>query len=149
MTFAVATQILVDGPRNTVAQVTGDFLMSSLPTGTTVLNPAILTDMNPGQSGSHLATLLRIDQIDYSISDNLTIQLYWVATTNVPICELYGRGKIEIKKYGGFQNYAGAGVTGAIAMNVVLIDTSTASNTGSILLVLHTVKYRPISAGGA
>lgn len=149
MAFTVATQLLVDGPRNTVSQTTGDFVMSSLPTGTIILNPSNLTDMNPGMSGTHKATLLRIDQIDYSISDNLTVQLYWDATSPVAICELYGRGKIEIKKYGGFQNYAGAGVTGNIGMNVILGDGGVTTNTGTILLVINAIKFRPISTGGA
>lgn len=149
MTFAVATQILNDGPRNTVAKTTGDFAMTSLPTATTILDPSVLTGMNPGMSGVFQATLLRIDHIDYSISDNLTVQLYWDATTPVAICELYGRGKLEAAMFGGYQNNAGVGVTGKILMTVILTDTATASNTGSILFVLKTVKYRPISVGGA
>jgi hypothetical protein len=148
--FSIATQILIDGPRNTVAQVTGDGLSSSLPiTSTILLNPATLTVMNPGMSGAQTATLLRLDQIDYSISDNTTVALYWDATTPVPIAELYGRGKIEMKNIGGFQNYAGAGVTGKIGMDVYASDISSAVGEFSMLLVLRTVKYRPISVGGA
>ena len=149
MAFAVATQILVDGPRNTVAKTTGDFSMATLPTAVTILDPSLLTSMNPGMSGSFLATLLRLDHIDYSISDGITVQLYWDATTPVAIAELYGRGKIEAAMWGGFQNNAGAGVTGKIIMTVILADQTVTTPVGSIFLVLKTVKFRPISAGGA
>jgi hypothetical protein len=149
MPFAVATQILDDGPRNTVAKTTGDFSMATLPTAVTILDPSLLTSMNPGMSGSFLATLLRLDHIDYSISDGITVQLYWDATTPVAIAELYGRGKIEAAMWGGFQNNAGAGVTGKIIMTVILADQTVTTPVGSIFLVLKTVKFRPISAGGA
>jgi hypothetical protein len=149
MAFAVATQILVDGPRNTVAKTTGDFSMATLPTAVTILDPSLLTSMNPGMSGSFLATLLRLDHIDYSISDGITVQLYWDATTPVAIAELYGRGKIEAAMWGGFQNNAGAGVTGKILMTVILADQTVTTPVGSIFLVLKTVKFRPISLGGA
>jgi len=149
MPFAVATQILDDGPRNTVAKTTGDFSMATLPTAVTILDPSLLTSMNPGMSGSFLATLLRLDHIDYSISDGITVQLYWDATTPVAIAELYGRGKIEAAMWGGFQNNAGAGVTGKIIMTVILADQTVTTPVGSIFLVLKTVKFRPISVGGA
>jgi hypothetical protein len=146
---AIATQIIIDGPRNTVAKTTGDFTMNALPGNTTILDPATLTDMMPGMSGTHLATLLRIDEIEYSISDNVTAQLYWNATTPVLICELYGRGKLEAKSFGGYQNNAGAGVNGQISLTLLVTDATATATTGSILLVLRTVKMRPISVGGA
>lgn len=149
MAFAIATQILVDGPRNTVAKTTGDFIMNALPTAVTLLDPALLTGMNPGMAGTLLATLLRLDHVDYSISDGLTVQLYWDATTPIAICELYGRGKLESSMFGGYQNNAGAGVTGKILMTVILADQATGTNNGSVFLLLKTVKFRPISLGGA
>jgi hypothetical protein len=149
MAFAIATQILQDGSRNTTAKTTGDFANSTLPSAVTILDPALLSDMNPGMLGSHPASLLRLDHVDYSISDNLTVQLYWDATTPVAICELYGRGKLEARMFGGYQNNAGAGVTGKILMTVILADQATATGQGSVLLVLRTVKHRPISVGGA
>lgn len=149
MPFSIATQILVDGPRNTVAKTTGDFVMNTLPTAVTILDPALLTSINPGMSGAPKAQLLRLDHIDYSISDNLTVQLYWDATTPIAICELYGRGKLEASRWGGYQNNAGAGVTGKILMTVVLSDVATSTNVGSIFLALKTVKFNPISLGGA
>lgn len=144
----VVTQILVDGPRNTVAKTTGDNAIATPITNQTILDPSVLTSMNPGMSGTLLATLLRIDHIDYSISDGITAQLIWDATAPVIICELYGRGKLEARMWGGYTNPNGPGTTGKILL------TTTAAEVGSptlysVLLVLHTVKFRPISVGGA
>jgi hypothetical protein len=147
--FTVATQILVDGPRNTVSKTTGDFTSGGgLPANSTVLDPALLTSMNPGMSGSFPATLLRVDHIDYSIADGIVVQLLWDATTPVPICELYGRGKLEAAMWGGYQNNAGAGVTGKILIAFVLSAAALPADS-SVLVVLKTVKFRPISVGGA
>jgi len=60
---------------------------------------------------------------------------------------LYGRGKLEAKMWGGYQNNAGAGVTGKILMSVLSTSASFPTET-SLLLVMACVKYRPISAGG-
>lgn len=147
MAFAIATQILIDGPRNTVAKVTGD--ITTLASGPTViLDPALLSDVNPGMSGTKLASLLRIDHIDYSITDGLGIVLTWPATTPVAIVELFGRGKLEAKMWGGYQNNAGVGVTGQISLTTFATGAETPTD-ATVLLVIHTVKMRPISVGGA
>lgn len=148
MPFALVTQVENDGPRNTVTVTTGDMAPASYPTNVTIQDPSLLTDMNPGMSGTHKATLLRIDQIDYAISDGTIVQLIWDATTAVIVTELFGRGKIEAKKWGGFQNPNGAGTTGKILMTAVAAGTATPTE-ASILIVLQTVKFRPISVGGA
>jgi hypothetical protein len=144
--MAFVTQILVDGPRNTVAKTTGDG--TAVVTNQVILDPATLTPVNPGFPGSPPATLLRIDHIDYSITDGVIVQLLWEASASVVICELYGRGKLEAKMFGGYQNNAGAGVTGRILMTTVASGAAFPTEY-SILLVIATVKQRPISAGGA
>lgn len=150
MALTVATQIEIDGPRNTVAKTTGDLLGSDFPQSFTILNPANLTDMNPGTSGSHLATLLRIDELQYSLSDGLTLQLFWAATTPILIAELYGRGKVEAKNFGGLQNNAGVGVTGAITATLIVSSNAVITlGEYSFFLITRTVKMRPISVGGA
>ena len=143
----VVTQILVDGPRNTVAKTTGDNAIATPITNQVILDPATLTSMNPGMSGGPLATLLRIDHIDYSISDGITAQLIWNATTPVIICELYGRGKLEAKMWGGYTNPNGAGTNGQILLTTTAAEVASPTSY-SILLVIATVKFRPISAGG-
>lgn len=148
MAFALVTQVENDGPRNTVTVTTGDMVPGSYPTSVTIQDPSLLTDMNPGMSGTHKATLLRINQIDYSISDGTIVQLIWDATTPVIITELFGRGKIEARHWGGFQNPNGAGTTGKILITAVAAGTSTPTE-ASILVVVQTVKMRPITVGGA
>jgi len=147
-----ATQIEIDGPRNVVTKTTGDDTAPTpaLPAFTIIQDPTngSLSDMNPGMSGLHPATRLRIDCIQYSISDGIAIQLYWNSTTPILITELSGRGKIEAKWFGGLQNNAGVGVTGAISFSVIVID-ALAAGTVTWTLMLQTVKYRPISVGGA
>jgi hypothetical protein len=148
MAFTLATQTLVDGPRNSVFKTTGDGVSGTFPY-TVIINPSTLTTMNPGMSGgAGTATLLRIDHIDYSISDGVIVQLYWDATTPLLICELYGRGKLEAAMWGGYQNNAGVGITGSIGIAIIL-SASAAPADSSMLLVMKTVKYRPISLGGA
>lgn len=137
-TYAIATQTLIDGPRNSVFKTTGDVTAVFGPTD--IIVASSLSAVNPGMSGSVAPTLLRIDHIDYSITDGLICILSWDATTPVAICELYGRGKIEAKMWGGFQNNAGAGVTGSISLQGVASGAA-APTDGSILLVIHTVKY--------
>jgi hypothetical protein len=137
-TYAIATQTLIDGPRNSVFKVTGDVTVAFGPTD--IIVASSLSGVNPGMSGSPAPTLLRIDHIDYAITDGLICILSWDATTPVAITELFGRGKIEAKMWGGFQNNAGAGVTGSISLQGV---TSLAAfpTDASITLVIHTVKY--------
>jgi hypothetical protein len=144
--FTVATQILVDGPRNTVAITTGD--LATAITNQVLLDPALLTGINPGMSGQGTATLLRMDHIDYSITDGVIVQLIWQATTNVVMVELYGRGKLEAAMFGGYQNPNGPGTTGRILLSTLASGAALPTDY-SILLVTKTVKFRPISAGGA
>lgn len=149
MSFAIATQILVDGPRNTIAKITGD--ITTLASGPTViLDPALLTDMLPAMAGAHLATQLRIDHIDYALTDGLGAVLTWVATTPVAIVELFGRGKLEAKWFGGYQNNAvPPGFTGQIALTTFATGAETPTD-ATILLTIATVKFRPLAAfGGA
>jgi hypothetical protein len=140
----VVTQILIDGPRNVVSKTTGDNAIGTPITNQTILDPAVLTSMLPGMAGSFPATLLRIDHIDYSISDGITAQLIWDAASPIIICELYGRGKLDPKCYGGFQNNA-TSPTGKIMLTTTAAEVS-APTLYSVLIVIHAVKNR---AGGA
>jgi len=148
MPFTIATQILEDGPRNTVAITTGDISTSSAIVAQVLLDPATLTGINPGFSGGYKATLLRMDHIDYSITDGVIVQLIWNATTPVVMVELYGRGKLEAKMFGGYQNPNGPGTNGQILLSTVASGAAFPADY-SVLLVTKTVKFRPISLGGA
>jgi len=136
--YAIAVQTLIDGPRNSVFKVTGD-LTAAYPI-TDIIVASSLSSTHPGMSGSFPPTLLRIDKIEYSITDGVICLLSWDATTPVAITELYGRGKVEAWRYGGLQNNAGAGVTGSVSLQVVASGAAFPTD-ASVMLLIHTVKY--------
>ena len=94
--------------------------MSTLTEGSTALAP----------------TKVRIDFLDYSISDQLEVQLLWDATTPVVIMPLAGRGKLIFQNFGGIQNNAGAGITG----NILIKTTGWTSGTQVFTVTLELVK---------
>lgn len=133
MANSYSTQIFEDGERNVVVKFEGVLDTSDL-ASTVVIDPSQLSAMgNYGQ----LASKLRIDSIQYSIEDVLSVNLFWDATTPVRIEELVGRGQMTYNKFGGLQNNAGAGITGKITA------TTQGWATGDILsfsLILTLVK---------
>lgn len=126
MANVVAVQTLIDGPRNVVMKLTG-LLDTSNESATLKVDVSTL-----GQT----PTAVRIDKINYSISDQLNVQLYWDATTDLLIVPLAGRGEINAKQFGGLQNNAGAGKTG----DIWLATTGWASGTQSYEIILEMVK---------
>lgn len=109
MANSVTIQTIVDGAANTIVKITGVLDTSNL-TSTTVLDPATLVPV---------PTQVRIDHVDYSISDQLELRLQWDATTPVDIMPLAGRGRMSFWNFGGLQNNAGAGKTGKILLSTV------------------------------
>lgn len=104
MANSVQTQIITDGPRNATVKITGVLDTSDVPI-TTIIMPASYMALPKG---------FRIYHLDYSISDQLELQLLWNATVDVPILPLAGRGRMSFVDFGGLINNAGAGVTGGI-----------------------------------
>ena len=131
MANAFATQIIQDGPRNVIAKVTGILDTSDLAL-TTAINVSNLTE----GSTALAPTKVRIDFLDYSISDQLEVQLLWDATTPVVIMPLAGRGKLIFQNFGGIQNNAGAGITG----NILIKTTGWTSGTQVFTVTLELVK---------
>lgn len=109
MANSVTTQLLVDGPRNVVVKFEGILDTSDLGS-TTVVDPAVLSDIIPGTKASKL----RIDKVTYNIEDTLAVNLFWDATSPVRIEALEGRGKMDHHRFAGLQNNAGSGITGKI-----------------------------------
>lgn len=126
MANVFTVQTLQDGPRNVILNVEGVLDTSNLAV-TDVVDP---TTLNP------VATALRIDQVDYSITDQLGVQLLWDATADVTALALAGRGNNTYQKEGGLQNNAGAGKTGKIQ----IVTTGWASGTQTFSLKLWLVK---------
>src|SRR5258706_10829680 len=99
MANSLLTQIITDGPRNATVKITGVLDTSDVAV-VTVVNPASFAPIPNG---------FRIYHIDYSISDQLELQLLWHATVDQVIMPLAGRGRMSFVDFGGLTNNAGAG----------------------------------------
>ena len=131
MANSFTTQILEEGQRNAIVKLT-----AVLDTSDLALTTAIdVTTLNQAGIGFTPAQV-RIDHIDYSISDQLEVQLLWGATTDVVILPLAGRGRLMFWNFGGLTNNAGAGKTG----NIKIKTTGWASGTQVFSVVLEMVK---------
>jgi hypothetical protein len=126
MANAITTQIITDGPRNATVKITG------------VLNTSDLAQTTVVIPGSFLPTppTFRIYHLDYSISDQLEVQILWNATTDTEILSLAGRGRMSFHDFGGLRNNAGAGKTGGID----IMTTGWASGVQVFSLVFELVK---------
>jgi hypothetical protein len=132
MANSTSIQILNDGPRNVVVKLDGLLDTSDL-TSTTVVDPALLSDMN---INGVKASKLRINKIVYDVEDTLDVELFWDAATPVRIWNLVGRGKVDAHRTGGINNNA-TNPTGKITM------TTQGWSTGAILsytIILELVK---------
>jgi hypothetical protein len=112
---SVATQLIIDGPRNAVLKVAGILDTSDL-ASTVIADPAALVGID--NTGGLKAATFRIIGLNYSIEDGLEVRLFWDATTPVLIEALNGRGALppSCQRYGGLTNNAGIGKTGRITM---------------------------------
>lgn len=126
MANSLQIQTIVDGPRNCTVKITG-VLDSGDQTLTTVISPANFSNVPKG---------FRIYHLDYSIADQLELQLLWQATTDVPILPIAGRGRMSFHEFGGLTNNAGVGKTGGIDLKT----TGWSSGTQVFSLVLELVK---------
>lgn len=134
MANAFTTQVLEQGPRNYVIKLTGVLDTSDL-SATTAIDPSTFVD-NDTDPGIKTATTVRIDHIDYSISDQIEVQLQWDATSPTVIMPLAGRGRLSFWNFGGIQNNAGSGKTG----KVLVKTTGWTSGTQVFSVVLECVK---------
>jgi hypothetical protein len=125
MANVLTLQTLVDGPRNLVVKVTGVLDTSDLAL-TTIVNP-LATFQAPPQ--------VRLMHLDYSITDQLELQLQWQGTPNSPLMPIAGRGRMSFVDFGGITDNA-ATPTGAIQ----LLSTGWASGTQIFSLILEMVK---------
>ncbi|MGH7744177.1 MAG: hypothetical protein ACREQ5_05070 [Candidatus Dormibacteria bacterium] len=129
--MTLSIQIIQEGPRNAIVKLTGNLSTANLPLTTAV----DVTTLNQGGTGP-TPTSVRIDHIDYSISDQLEVQLQWHATTNLDLLPLAGRGRMSFWNFGGLQNNAGAGKNG----NIDILTSGWASGTQVFSIVLELVK---------
>lgn len=113
MANSVQIQILEDGDRNVVAKLVG-ILDTSDVSLTTLLDPATLASVNTSGLNPQKAATLAIKKVTFDIEDGLAVNLYWDATTDVPIWRFTGRAMANAEFIGFLQNNAGAGKNGKI-----------------------------------
>lgn len=131
MANSLSIQILEEGPRNAVVKLVG-VLDTSNQSAVLAID---LSTLNQGGLGP-TPTAVRIDMVDYSISDQLSVQFLWDATTDVVALALVGREDMNFRGFGGVTNNAGAGKTG----NILVTTTGYASGTQTYTIVMQMVK---------
>lgn len=145
MANALTTQIMQDGPRNTVVKFTG--VLDTIPlANTVVLNPATYSLGPYGKPATW-----RIDFVEFAISDGIELTFSWDATTPQVIFPLSGRGNKHFKNFGGISGYLASalpGWTGSLDLSVGFNPGATAVGTpaGSLftyMVVLDLVKQGP------
>lgn len=127
MANAFTTQTLVDGPKHAVVLLTG-ILDTANEAKTLKVDVSAL---------SGAPTRVVVDEIEYAVSGNLKVLLYWDATADVVFAALSGQGELCAHEFGGFTNNAGAGVTG----DIELATAGYATGTETYTIVLHMRKH--------
>lgn len=147
MANAVEVNVLEDGPRNTVVRLAGQ-LDTSMEAYNVKLNPATYRSVFSLGPYKTPATW-RIDFIEFSISDGMSVNLFWDATTPSIIVPLAGRGNKHFKNFGGMSGYMASalpGWTGGIGLSTTFTSpppTLTASDPLIYMLVLDLVQQGP------
>lgn len=132
MANVTTRQITEDGYRNAVVKFTG-----VLDTSNATLTPALSLSDLTGNDPRKTLKGLRVDLVEFAISDGLEVQLAWNATSPQQMFPLYGRGRINSTNYGGFHpDMTAAGFDGAIN----LTTTGYTSGTVSYTIVLELIK---------
>lgn len=148
MANAVQVRILEDGPSNTIVAFTGE-LDTTMETYNVKLAPLTYqASLIPGSTYKKPATW-RIDFIEFAISDGMTVNLYWDASTPQIIVPLAGRGNKHFRNFGGYSGFlvqAAAGWTGGIGLSTQFQSPPpalTASDPLSYMIVLDLKKQGP------
>lgn len=135
MANVTSVQTLVDSERNLVVKLVG-ILDTSNVSLSTLIDPALVAAVNASGLNSQQPARVAIKKVNYDIEDGLAVNLYWDATTDVPIWRFTGRGCVDAKHFGFLQNNAGAGVNGK-----VLYDTDGySSGVLSFSLIIECIK---------
>lgn len=98
-----SVQVVLDGPRNVSIKLEGVLDTSDL-SYAVVIDPATLAGID--NTGTLKAQNLRIEHVQYSIEDNLSVNLFWDAATPKRIEEYVGRGHQKYHSFGGLVNNA-------------------------------------------
>jgi hypothetical protein len=114
MADAVASQTLVDGPKNTVMKFTN----ASDGTGESAVLKVDVSTLNAAPNGT--PTRVKVNRIHYTTS-GMAVRLLWDATTDVTMFELGAdqTGCLDFTAFGGLINNGGTGVTGDIMLTTI------------------------------
>lgn len=135
MANSLVTQIVNDGPRNTVMKITG-ILDSGDVTDQVIITPAELSSMMPAQAGVFPPNFVALKQLDFVVEDGLEVRLFWEGDSDALIEVLTGRGCSKYKHFGALRNNAG-NPSGNITLST---QGWTASSILSFTLILWVVK---------
>ncbi|OYW72988.1 MAG: hypothetical protein B7Z37_23280 [Verrucomicrobia bacterium 12-59-8] len=115
MADAVASQILMDGPRHAVMKFTN----TSDGTGEAAVQKVDASALEVGPDGRPCASVV-IDKVQY-MTKGMSVRVLWDATTDVLAFEtpIEGDGKQCFAGIGGLQNDSGAGKTGDVNFTTV------------------------------
>ena len=138
MANATYIDVLLDGPRNYVVKYTGILDTSDVSVTSIILK----TDPTNNDVAMKGIWGFRVDHIEYSVSDQLSCQLFYHATTNRQIVSLEGRGFFGHTNSGGIIPVRGdTGFNGAIDFKT----TGWASGTQAFSITLELVKLYDVS----
>jgi hypothetical protein len=124
----VDVQILEDGWRDTVGKIVLIADTSNI-TQSVIFDPATLFQTFP------VSDRLSINEIQYSIQDGWTVQLYWDGSPVKRIVDLAGRGMFPVDlNFGGLQNDA------HLPTGKITLSTLGWSGTKVATLIVHCIK---------
>lgn len=131
-------RIVRDGPDNAVVELIGVLDTSAASFTVTLaidISADFVNNLTPGPPPALVG--LRLDEVQYSLSDGLAAQLFWDATADEIMIALAGRGKFCIQDAGGLQpNRGAAGYTGDIdlTINNIVVAAGTPIQVYTLLL---------------
>lgn len=126
MANSLTVQTLLDGPRNVVLNVVGVLDTSDV----AATDIAVLANFTP------IPTDWRIDEVEFTVSSQIVVQLLWKATTDVVAATFYQAGEICWVEHSPLTNNAGAGKNGTLRVKT----TGWASGIQAFTLLIHLVK---------
>ncbi len=141
MANSLTTNILVDGSKNAVINVSGYLDSSNLAYQSLIL-PNNLFGID--SSGAAKAAALAIRKIQYNVQDVNIVILSWDGTTPVYVDTYTGRGKYEAENYGLF--VPPASLTTSNGLNGGIGISTLGWTTGAILTFSLTLELAKLGA---
>jgi hypothetical protein len=110
MADVTSVQTLVDNERNLVVKLCGVL---------DTANVAKATFVDVSALNAPVPVEVSLQSVEWSVSGNLSINLYWNATADQLFLTLAESGQMCFSQFGGLTNNAGAGVNGDVEYETV------------------------------